>query len=204
MTGSHMEFKLKHSKEVSLHNTTRKGGQSANRIHRLGIEKRDNYITYVSEKIVLYFMKNNNTKRVVESLLIVGPGELKKEIVACQLIKQYFMDAVYKTIDNLDQNRVEKVFKEFIFSDNAEKEHPIIAQIDEMIAKADIDRIVFGNMHVKDAHDNYLLKFVISSDNEKFEKYKRLELSTGCRAIFSQKLENYGTIGVKWFAECNV
>ena len=117
ITGSHMEFKLKYSKEVFLHNTTRKGGQSANRIHRLGLEKKDNYITHVSEKMVLYFMKNNNTKRAVESILIVGPGELKKEVAGCQLVKQYFMDAVCRTTENLNQNTVEKVFREFICCD---------------------------------------------------------------------------------------
>ena len=195
-----MEFKLKYSKEVFLHNTTRKGGQSANRIHRLGLEKKDNYITHVSEKMVLYFMKNNNTKRAVERILILGPGELKKEVAGCQLVKQYFMDAVCRTTENINQNTVEKVFKEFIYFDRKEKEHPILADIDEMIAKGDIDIIVFGNEHVKHAHDDYLLKFVISNDNEEFEKYKRLELSTGCKAVFSEKLEKYGTIGVKWYA----
>ena len=39
-TGKHIDIKLKFSKDVLLQNSTRKGSQSANQIHRLGVEKK--------------------------------------------------------------------------------------------------------------------------------------------------------------------
>ena len=59
-TGKHVDIKLKYNKEVSLHNSTGKEGQSANRIHRLGVEKRDEYSKLISVKMIAYFMAGNN------------------------------------------------------------------------------------------------------------------------------------------------
>ena len=43
-TGSHIDFKLKYHKTANLHHTTRKRGQSANRFHRIGIQKKKSHI----------------------------------------------------------------------------------------------------------------------------------------------------------------
>jgi len=198
-TGNHIEFKLKHSKDVSLHNSTRKGGQSANRIHRLGVEKRNRYLTYVSEKMVSYFMTKNNTEKSVKSILIVGPGQLKQDIVNEPLVKQYFPDAVYKTSENLQQSTVEKVFLEFINSTWSKKEDPIISEIEEIIERGEVDTLIFGDKYVQDAHEEYLLKIIIANNKEDFELYKEKEEATGCRVVFSTKLAQYGIIGVKWY-----
>ena len=56
-TGSHIDFKLKYYKTVNLHNTPRKGGQSANRFHRIGIQKKESYINETSEKTINIFQK---------------------------------------------------------------------------------------------------------------------------------------------------
>lgn len=200
-TGNHTEFKLKHSKDVSLHNSTRKGGQSANRIHRLGVEKRDRYLTYVSEKMISYFMRNNNTERSVKSVLIIGPGQLKQDIVDEPLVKQYFPDVVYKASSDLHMNTVKKVFIEFIDTSWKEKkeEDPIISEVEEMIAKAEIGLLIFGKEHVQKAHSEYLLKLLITDNVEDFEEYKKAEKKTGCRIVFSTKLTQYGVIGIKWY-----
>ena len=68
-TGSHIDYKLKYSKCANLHNCTKKGGQSANRIHRIGLQKRQMYLNEISEKAISYFLTNNNTKYIVKDII---------------------------------------------------------------------------------------------------------------------------------------
>ena len=110
-TGSQTDFKLKYKKEGSLHTATGKGGQTANRIHRLGVEKRD--VILISEKLVAYFMTNNNTVSLVDEVVSAGPGLLKKDVCEYPLVKQYFPNTLTGTIEDQHLETGEKLFKDF-------------------------------------------------------------------------------------------
>ena len=68
-----------------------------------------------------------------------------------------------------------------------------------MIERRDTDVLIFGEENVRELHTELLLKCLITSDDDEYEIYKEEENSTGCRVIFSTKLEKYGTIGILWF-----
>ena len=46
----HINLKLKYKKHFFPHNTKRKGSQSANRIHRLAVEKKERCLEYIYGK----------------------------------------------------------------------------------------------------------------------------------------------------------
>ena len=72
------------------------------------------------------------------------------------------------------------------------KESPIIAQIEEMIAKGDVDSLIFGEKNVKESYTEFRLKYLITSDDDLYELYKEKDETTVCTVVFSTKLEQYG------------
>ena len=84
-----------------------------------------------------------------------------------------------KTIEDQSLTTVERIFKEYQRSYT--KEDPIIAQIEEIIAKGDIDSSVYGEENVKNAYNDFGLQYLITSDDDQYEEQ---EETTACTVIF--------------------
>ena len=195
-TGSHIDFKLKYKKCGNLHNCTRKVGQSANRINRIGLQKRELYLNEISEKAINYFMINN--KYIVEDVIIFGPEQLKKkELASTYLMQQYLLNSFFVSTEDINDNTVERVFKDYLNRGNINK-HPIISYLQELIQKGNDESLIVGFDDVKKEYSNYELKYLTPNDQDLFEKYKGKDKDTGCKTIYTRKLYDFGKIiGIK-------
>lgn len=96
LSGSHRDVKLLYDRNVSLAGRTRRGGQSALRIDRLIDEKRNIYLTEISEIMSKVFLTNNNTECIVKDMVIAGPANIKKELYNKELVQQFFTGKIKK------------------------------------------------------------------------------------------------------------
>lgn len=63
-----------------------------------------------------------------------------------------------------------------------------------MIEKGDVNTLLFGKNYVQEAHAEFRLKTLITSDDNEYELYKEKEETTGCTVVSSNKLEHYSTM----------
>ena len=142
-------------------------------------------------------MSNNNTKYIVEDVIILGCGQLKKDLSLTPLMKQYFPNANCITTEDINNRTGERVYEEYLNRDNINK-HPIISFLQELVERGKDECLVFGLDDVKRVYSNYELKHLISNDEDLFEEYKQKNKDTGCKTIHTGKLYQDGKmIGIK-------
>lgn len=200
-SGEHLEIKKLYEENVSLPNKHNKGGQSAPRFQRLHEEKEDAYINQVSQEIIQYFMKNNNTKYTIEKLIIAGPGDKKKLIVNHPLVLQYFKNKLHimNTADLNEKNIIETIYSmKELFEEDLDKYYDkFVDEINELMI-LDIDKLLFGLEEIMDALDKKQIHKIIMTDNYDIPlMYDKCELIK----LPSYKLKQIGLdiVGIKFY-----
>lgn len=205
LSGSHKDLRLLYDKNIQLAGRTRRGGQSALRIDRLIEEKRNIYLTEISEIMSKVFLTNNNTECIVKDMVIAGPANIKKELYGKDLVQQYFSNKIKKFVDtdNIHSDTVWEVFYKSLdvfTTKELDNEKNITEEIKKLVIDAD-DKLVIGKNEVISLYKDHMLKkLVIINNTELFEKMTS-DNNNGCEIIHCvYNLQEYGEIiGIKWY-----
>lgn len=196
-TGDYIERKLVSKLKVDLQKRQKKGGQSAQRIGRIRDEKENKYIKGISEMVIDSFLKNNHTIYDCTSIIVAGPGELKKKVIETPLIEQYFKNNILDVISTqelTDTTILSIPFLEY----NQEKD---LEFIKDLINNAD-DKLVFGKKIIKNIETNQLEYIFLDKnlDNEYINSIKN-KCSDKCKIKILNLFENVyiSEIGVKFY-----
>jgi len=206
-TGDHYESKELYNDDVELAKKHKKGGQSAGRFFRLRLESIHNYITKVSEKVIMSYLSNNNTKYLIQKLIIAGPGEKKVLLSQNELIQQYFKNNItlLNTTEINDQSIHEIINNahELFENDIDDKCNDVINKIKNLMNQCD-DKLVFGIKEIIKCLSHNELQQIITTekianeiDIEKINKNNKCEIII----VDSRKLEKMGLdiIGLRWY-----
>tara|TARA_Y100000780_G_scaffold179369_1_gene164823 strand:- start:134243 stop:135031 length:789 start_codon:yes stop_codon:yes gene_type:complete len=196
--GDYIDFKLQKRYSYDPQKKQKKGGQSAQRIGRIRLEKRDRYIDTVANLVVSTFMSKNNTKININGLAICGLALTKKELYDHEMIQHYFgtIPIKVKTTKNLDPYLS---YDETLFEKSYDS-----SEVLELIKQAD-DRLVFGKSNIKHALSICTLETIYISSNTSQILREKIDLANvyGCKIveISSEIAKDYdGMIGVKFFS----
>lgn len=207
-SGNYYETKKLFGDDVAIAKKHKKGGYSAGRFSRLRLESIHNYITKVSEKVISSYLYDNNTKLLIEKLIISGPAEKKMLLSQNELIQQYFNNkmsnklilldtpeindqTIYETIDIVKQ-----LFDETINNKNDD----ILNDIKKLMEMAD-EKLIFGILEIEECAKYGELKQIIISE----ELINKINISdnTKCEIIIIPrcKIEKIGLdiVGIKWY-----
>ena len=75
-------------------------------------------------------------------LIMLGPGELKRDLASTPLMQQYFSNAFCFPTEDIHVSTVERVFKDYLNRDI--HVDPIILYLEELIQKGKNESLVFG------------------------------------------------------------
>jgi len=196
--GDYVDFKLKSKYSYDPQKKQKKGGQSAQRIGRIRLEKRDHYIDNVATLVVSSFMSDNNTRININGLAICGASLTKKELYDHHLISCYFspIPIRVKTTQNLNPY--------LAYDDTLFKKEYDSSKLLELIKLAD-DRLVFGKPNIRYELQNCTLETIyLSCDiSQKLRDKIDHENTYGCKIeeISNVVGDDYdGIIGVKFFS----
>ena len=201
-TGNHCESKELYNDDVDLAKKHNKGGQSSVRFARLRLESIHNYITKVSEKIISLYLSNNNTKYLIEKLIIVGPANKKVLLSQNELIQQYFKNKlVLINTSEINQQTIYEIINnahDLFDSDSNNKNNDILAKIKNLMDIGD-DKLVFGLDEIKNCLINNEIQQIIITNE--LENEITVNKDSKCEIIITQKLKNLGldAVGVKWY-----
>jgi peptide subunit release factor 1 (eRF1) len=181
ITGIHREFKLLCSNEITLQKKQKKGGQSAQRISRIREEKELLNIRKMAELFVITYMTNNNTKCIIDKLIIAGPSDMKHKLLEEDIIKQYFPKNILRVVSTseITDSTIYEVYNKnqdlFVTHDN-KLGNEIMIEVNNLI-NIGFDKLVFGFKEVSDSLNNKILKkIIISCEMDKQLKNKLYEL----------------------------
>jgi len=201
IVGQHYDIRRTFSKSVQLQTDFGRGGQSANRIHRIGQQQRDTYVKLMAETMVKKFMKNNNKECIAKHIIIGGPAQMKNKLKEQELVKQYFNNISIVDTPEINDSMVDEVYKQYSDKFNPDNRH-IIDQIDKLISLAD-DKLVFKDEIISNMENCMLEKIFIDVDilRDMYEEINKLN-TYGCiiEKLNTGYLKQYGgIIGVKWY-----
>ena len=209
-TGDHYDSKEIYNDDVELAKRHKKGGQSAGRFFRLRLESIHNYITKVSEKVIASYLSNNNTKYLIEKLIIAGPSDKKVLLSQNELVQQYFKNNItlLNTTEINDQTIYEVINNahELFDSDIDNKSDDILKKLKNLMEVAD-NKLVFGIEEIlKCLSYNELQQMIITEKlaiEINIDNYKSKDKNNKCEifVVDSRKLEKIGLdiIGIKWY-----
>lgn len=205
LSGSHKDIRLLYDRNISLAGRTRRGGQSALRIDRLIEEKRNIYLTEISETMSKVFLTNNNTECIVKDMVIAGPANIKKELYNKDLVQQFFTSKIKKFVDtdNIHDGTVWEVFGKSLdvfTTKELDCERNITEEVKQLVLDCD-DKLVFGYDDVMKLHQDCMLnKLIVINCEEFFEELQR-DNNYGCEIVHcAYNLQEYGkVIGIKWY-----
>jgi len=205
LSGSHKDIKLLYDRNISLAGRTRRGGQSALRIDRLIEEKRNIYLTEISETMAKVFLTNNNTDCIVKDMVIAGPANIKKELYNKELVQQFFAGKIKKFVntDNIHDGTVWEVFDKSLdvfTTKELDYERNITEEVKQLVLDCD-DKLVFGYDEVMALYNDHILsKLIIINNEELFEQVKQNN-QCGCEIIHCvYNLQEYGqVVGIRWY-----
>jgi len=208
-TGYHIECNTIFKKSVDLQGKFDGGGQSQNRLRRIVEEKRAEYVSKMADQIVKSYMCDNNTKYIVESIIIGGPSNLKHDLMNKSNIKQYFTSKIKLVVDteHTDHHTALNLFHQHYDTFVSEESHEVddqVKTIKNMINMGDIDKLTFGFKETYENLKNAMLKYVIIKTNSDQTDSIKLDEATkvGCILLHSRSrlLIDYGNIiGIKWY-----
>lgn len=202
-SGDHMESKKILSDDVDLAKRHRKGGQSSVRFSRLADISENNYITKLSELIIQTYMSNNNTKYLIERLIIAGPSKKKFLLAENAVIQQYFSTKLELITTNvLNDQTIFKIInqsKSIFDTQRIGQETKITEEIQNLIV-TNPDILVFGQNEINEGYQNHELQKVIINDSNTDLELKENDI---CQIIklTSDKLKELGFeyVGIKWY-----
>lgn len=205
--GQYKEFNLIFRYDISLQRKQKKGGSSSMRFCRTREEKYNWYIDILCDEIVKKFMQDNNTKYLINGLLIGGPSRVKYDVTTNELFKKYFQSKLIGVVntEELNETTISSIYSaniELFVTDEKRCGIIVFNEIDNLI-KINCDRLVFGKDVLKALHKCMLEKLIIndSLDQDHIDKIKYM-VKYNCEIIIapSELMCNYGnTIGIKFY-----
>lgn len=202
-SGDHMESKKILSDEVDLAKRHRKGGQSQLRFSRLRDQSEQHYISKLSELVIKTFMTDNNTKYLIERLVIAGPSKKKVLLAENELVNQFFHDKIeLVTTTNLNDQTIYDIInstRNIFNNQQMDIETKLMEKIQDLI-QTNPDLLVFGQDEIIEAYCNHeLQQLIINESNNELE----LNENDVCQIIklSTNKLDVIGLqyVGIKWY-----
>lgn len=165
---SYMDVRIINKVNINLVNKHNKGGQSSVRFGRIADNIRNKYVNIVSNKIVESYMINNNTKCIVDKIIIAGSGEFKNDIIATSIFKQYFSDILFDvlTCEDITEGNIINIYtmkKDEIFGVNNKE---IDIKLTELI-ETNYDMLVFGKIECMEMININMLDTLYTMDDYK-------------------------------------
>lgn len=133
-----MDIKLLDTKTAKIQKRQDRGGQSQNRIARLRLETIHNYLKLSSEKANKLYTRNNIP--IIKSLLIVGPGMKKDQIINYLDLK---IPIYVKNYDGKDKQQLNKFMQEIITGQQIQNNKTELEEIEDILIR-NPDLLVFG------------------------------------------------------------
>jgi peptide subunit release factor 1 (eRF1) len=179
---------------MKLQNGTRRGGQSANRIQRIGKGIRDGYLSEFSDKIWNTFYDKDKNIVKIDILIICGPGTLYDELSKDTTIQKYFGNVMETlAVKDLEIDKLNERFSHVLLDAKSE----IMTEVSDII-KTDSDKLVFGKTEVKKYLDMCMLEKVIVNEKSILDK---ITYEPEIHVLEESKmLHDYGNyIGIKYY-----
>jgi len=203
-SGAHYENQKICSDSITPIKRHKKGGQSQQRYARQTDHKEEFYIKMLGELVIECYMEENNTKHLIEKLIIAGSGDKKNMLAQDELVQQYFKTklAIMNTSDLNDQTIYETInnAKELFESNSNNKEDEIIDYVKHLLEMAD-DKLVFGVNEINSGLKNSELQQIITDE----ETLKSLDITKDSKCeiklVSKSRLLKIGinVIGMKWY-----
>jgi peptide chain release factor subunit 1 len=165
---SYIDVRIINKVNINLVNKHNKGGQSSVRFGRIADNIRNKYVNIVSTKIVESYMIDNNTKCIVDKIIIAGSGEFKNDVIATSIFKQYFSDILFDvlTCEDITEGNIINIYtmkKDEIFGVNNKE---IDNKLTELI-ETNYDMLVFGKTACMDMININMLDTLYTMDDYK-------------------------------------
>lgn len=162
-------YKVSENEIINLKKTTtklqknqKKGGQSAQRIERIGKEKRARWINDIGDHCVDLYYDFDNNRLTVECLVLCGPSEIKKDLCKSSNFAKWLEPHVIKILplstsklgssDELLSELRTLCIEEYIDFKRMEDDKQMSTLLNMMITD-DNTKMVFGE---KDIHDELM------------------------------------------------
>jgi len=182
---------------MNLQKKFKNGGQSANRLMRIGQEIRASYVNKVAEIVFKNFFDSEEGKSIVDILVISGPSTLKQELSKHSLIQKYFTDHY---VYSLDEYSIFNIYKEFE-SKLADLCNEHITKLVNLLEK-DPDMLIFGHedmeSHIETCNISEI--YVLSDDKKRYFEEKLIHSPKIIIVNNSDFLKQMGeAVGVKYY-----
>ena len=217
------ECQLLRKETLSLLKKHKKGGQSAARFGRMADNKREHTIDYVMDIFWNLFWLAEEGRVGVNGVIVAGPAEMKRDLVATRLFQKYFANSLIccLNLDKINDRTIHEVLaeaQEKIFVRKVTIEKKLMDEVIEL-QQTDYD-LAYGFTMVKKKLSEGLLKKVIGvkaelSDDvhlvaKEIDEIKQLIASefTGTQLVILETVavttsvsRDYGGwLGVQWFS----
>jgi peptide subunit release factor 1 (eRF1) len=205
--GGYHDIKLLEYDTIALQNSFKKGGQSQQRYMRIKEAKDLLYVRTMTELLVKTYTINN-TKYLIDKLIIAGPSTMKNDVVEQDLFQQYFKKITAKIISSSEItdetiHEVMKTCSDVFISQNNKQSTKIMEQIEDLVIHAS-DSLIFGYLEAIVNLENSNIKTLLVSNKLDANKKKNIVnmINTKCQflEVDSDIIKKYGDIvGIKWF-----
>ncbi len=200
LKGKHI--KKIYEENVSLTNSTRRGGSSAGRISRSIEENHMNYIKIINDKIYKLLVKEN--KLLVKGIVVAGPADMKNKYmnICDTIIKSNIIKVITTDNNDLTLNRILDLSSDILGDQKIIKEKSIINEFMENL-RLNNNKIIYTKNETLDLfNDGVIEKLIIYENNDNIDYY--IENKTNVSEIYiisdssvegNNFVKNFGGIG---------
>lgn len=190
---TYTDIKIITKVNINLVNKHNKGGQSSVRFGRIADNIRNKYVNIVSNKIIESYMTDNNTKCIVDKIIIAGSGEFKNDIIMTPIFKQYLSTILFDVItcEDVTENNIINIYamkKDEIYGVNDKEIDTKLTQLIE----TNYDMLVFGKTECFEMIDMNMLDTLYTN-----EDYKNNIINTIIKCDTNMIQTYGGWIGIK-------
>jgi peptide subunit release factor 1 (eRF1) len=194
------------SREYTLPNHHRRGGQSSNRFRGIREKVIGDQVTESVLMMIKAYVGSDGICQV-KSIVLGGPADMKHQVRDHALTQQYFGKCIEKivTTNGLDDQTIHTVYKEclpnFIGADMKEA-LDVLNRVKEIIETGDIrERLVFGLDEVTKGISEYSLETIVYSSilDDSAKKLMGSYVTGSTYELPGDLMNPYNIIGVKWF-----
>jgi peptide chain release factor subunit 1 len=192
---SYMDVQIINKVNIHLVNKHNKGGQSSVRFGRIADNIRSKYVNIVSSKIVESYMIDNNTKSLVDKIIIAGPGEFKNDIISTAIFKQYFNNSLFDVItcEDINESNIKTIYNmkkdEIIGMSDKDIENKL-----SQLIETEYDILVFGKDECMNTINMNMLDTLYTNEN-----YKNSNINTIIKSNANIIQIYGGWVGIKRF-----
>jgi peptide subunit release factor 1 (eRF1) len=153
------------------------------------------YVNIVSFKIVESYMIDNNTKSLVDKIIIAGPGEFKNDIISTAIFKQYFNNSLFDVItcEDINESNIKTIYNmkkdEIIGMSDKDIENKL-----SQLIETEYDILVFGKDECMNTINMNMLDTLYTNEN-----YKNSNINTIIKSNANIIQIYGGWVGIKRF-----